>query len=357
MRNLYISHGFFPQEYFSVSADYIAKVQLPSGAIPWFPDGVLDPWDHVEAAMGLAVCGFYPQARQAYLWLAENQEQDGGFWPAYADTQPLDTTRKESHHAPYAATGLWHYFLLTRDLEFLRMMWPCVEAALDFACSLQSNHGDIAWALQANNETYPDALITGCSSIYKSLECGLLIARELGLQRPSWQLSRQQLGKALQEKPWRFDRTWPSKQHYAMDWFYPILCGVYKQTEAQQRLKSRWQNFVLPDLGCLCVSNQPWITVAESCELVMALLAAGQYSQAARVFSWLHHNRDQHGAYWTGFQRELGIYWPREKPTWTAAAVILAADALAGATSAADLFTGQTMPLREEAAHLSAAAK
>lgn len=357
MRNLYVSHGFFPRDYFAASAAYIAEVQLPSGAIPWFPGGVLDPWDHVEAAMGLAVCGFYPQARQAYLWLAENQEPDGGFWPAYADTQPLDTTRKESHHAPYAATGLWHYYLLTRDLDFLRQMWPCVEAGLDLACNMQSRHGEISWALLPDGSITPDALVTGCSSIYKSLECGLLIARELRLEMPRWQRVRQGLGQALRQKPWRFDRTWPSKQRYAMDWFYPVLCGVYLQTEAKQRLSSRWEDFVLPDLGCLCVDDQPWITVAESCELVLALLAADQYSQAARVFSWLHHSRDQQGAYWTGFQEKLGIYWPREKPTWTAAAVLLAADALAGATAAADLFTGQAIHCRQEAMELGAAAR
>ena len=33
----------------------IAAAQLPSGAIPWFAGGQIDPWDHTEAAMGLDV--------------------------------------------------------------------------------------------------------------------------------------------------------------------------------------------------------------------------------------------------------------------------------------------------------------
>ena len=35
------------------TARAIAAAQLPSGAIPW-PDGHVDPWDHVESAMALS---------------------------------------------------------------------------------------------------------------------------------------------------------------------------------------------------------------------------------------------------------------------------------------------------------------
>ena len=38
-----------------------------------------------------------------------------------------------------------------------------------------------------------------------------------------------------------------------------------------------------------------------------------------------------------GWQYKEKIFWPNEKPTWTAAAM-LAADAVFGYTSAADLF-------------------
>ncbi len=42
-------------------AGLIAKVQLPSGEIPWHLGGKTDPWDHVEAAMGLTVGGYWEQ--------------------------------------------------------------------------------------------------------------------------------------------------------------------------------------------------------------------------------------------------------------------------------------------------------
>ena len=46
----------------------IADTQLPGGEIPWSPNDKTDPWDHVEAAMGLVTGGFLPEARRAFEW-------------------------------------------------------------------------------------------------------------------------------------------------------------------------------------------------------------------------------------------------------------------------------------------------
>jgi hypothetical protein len=52
----------------------------------------------------------------------------------------------------------------------------------------------------------------------------------------------------------------------------------------------------------------------------------------------MQHLRDDDGAYWTGLVFADGKRWPVERTTWTAAAVVLAADALSGATPASGLF-------------------
>ena len=65
MTKVYVSMGFFPEEYFRTTVDYIADVQQHDGAIPWFEDGCLDPWDHVESAMGLTIGGRFDEAKQA----------------------------------------------------------------------------------------------------------------------------------------------------------------------------------------------------------------------------------------------------------------------------------------------------
>jgi len=109
---------------FLETARYIASVQLESGAIPWFKDHLLDPWDHVEAAMGLAIAGFHGSSKKAYEWMTRAQNPDGSLYPAYAGDDPLDTTRKESHHSAYLATGLWHYYLITKDIDLIEKLWP-----------------------------------------------------------------------------------------------------------------------------------------------------------------------------------------------------------------------------------------
>lgn len=338
MSGLYLSKGLYPRELFKGTAQSILDTQLPDGLIPWFVGGHADPWDHVESAMGLSISGEYAAAERAYFWLRDNQLEDGSWWASYKNGEPENRERRESNFVSYVATGVWHHYLITEDREFLQAMWPTVKAAIDFALRLQTPHGDIHWAVNTDGEPMQDALVTGCSSIYKSLECINNIAITLDQPSQDYLRAREKLGDALRNKPERFDRTWESKARYSMDWFYPILTGVLNKTQANARLKARWNEFVEKDMGCRCVSDEPWVTVAESCELTMALLAAGDRSKAMTIYSWLHQWRLGNGEYWTGYQFEMDIMWPDEKPTWTAGAILLAADALTEHTPAHALF-------------------
>src|SRR3954470_12096357 len=64
----------------------IAAAQEPTGAIPWFPGGHTDPWDHVECAMALTAAGLTAAAERAYDWRREPQRGGGaGLWLAARD--------------------------------------------------------------------------------------------------------------------------------------------------------------------------------------------------------------------------------------------------------------------------------
>ena len=91
---------------------------------------------------------------------------------------------------------------------------------------------------------------------------------------------------------------------------------------------------MVPGLGVRCVSDQPWVTAAETCELVIALDACGMRSRAMEVFASVQHLRHRDGSYWTGWQFDNQAPFPRERSSWTAAAVVLAADALAASAAA-----------------------
>tara|TARA_B100001094_G_C18099021_1_gene754657 strand:- start:250 stop:1326 length:1077 start_codon:yes stop_codon:yes gene_type:complete len=338
MTQVFVSMGFFPDDYFASTAEYIAKSQSSDGSIPWFDNGPMDPWDHIESAMGLTVSGYLEEAKAAFIWLKKHQLPNGSWLAAYKDGKIEDGTRAESNFVAYVATGVWHYYLVTGDKTFLAELWDTVHSAIEFVVRLQGPKGQIYWCEDTNLGIQEDSLVTGCSSIYKSLECAVNIATTIEEEVQTWSRARSRLGDALSKKPECFDRTWDSKSRFAMDWFYPVLTGVIKGRPAQLHLESRWHEFVVNNLGCVCVNDEPWVTVAESCELVMSLLSAGKYRTAVELFSWIHQFRDTDGAYWTGYVHRDQSLWPLEKPTWTAGAVLLAADALSNKTGAAHLF-------------------
>src|SRR3954453_16668578 len=82
------------------TARTIAVAQEPSGAIPWFPGGHTDPWDHVECAMALAACGLRDEAVRAYDWLARPQSPDGS-WPSKVFAGVVDDEHREPHQCAY----------------------------------------------------------------------------------------------------------------------------------------------------------------------------------------------------------------------------------------------------------------
>jgi hypothetical protein len=109
------------------------------------------------------------------------------------------------------------------------------------------------------------------------------------------------------------------------------------------------------------VADRPWVTAAETCELVMALDAVGSHEHARMLFESVQFLRADDGGYWTGanFESEAfhldGELYPVERPSWNSAAVVLAADALAGDGPASGLFRGERLPTGLSANDLLAA--
>ncbi|MBW8484319.1 prenyltransferase [Actinomadura sp. PM05-2] len=320
------------------TAQSIVRQQEPSGAIPWFSPthgvpGHVDAWNHVEAAMALRVAGLGGPARRAYEWLAGAQRPDGS-WPAKWVLGEVTEPGGESNQAAYIAVGVWHELVTTGDEAFARRMWPVVRAAIEFTLGLQTRRGEILWIRHEGGEAADHALLTGCSSIYQSLRCAVALAERLGEPRPEWELAADQLGHVVAAHPEAF----ADKGRWSMDWYYPVLGGPVRGADADRRLAAQWDTFVVDGLGCRCVSDQPWVTAAESCELVMALDANGRRDDALALFTTVQHLRHEDGSYWTGWQFENQRHFPGDRSTYTAAAVVLAADVLEGATPGARIF-------------------
>ncbi len=317
----------------------IAAAQEPSGAIPWFEGGHTDPWDHVECAMALTAAGLLEPARAAFGWSRRMQRPDGS-WPLQIREGTVEDANSDSNFCAYVATGVWHHVLVTGDESFAEAMWPVVRKAIDFVIDLQTGNGEICWA-RSEAGPVPEALLTGCASVYHSIRCALALAGLIGEPQPEWELALGRLGHALVAHPEAFTE----KDRYSMDWYYPILGSALRGPAAAARIKQRWNDFVVSGLGIRCVDDRPWVTGAETCELVMALDAIGQRPAAHRQFAAMQHLREDDGSYWTGLVFADGKRWPEERTTWTGAAVILAADALSNTTAGAGIFRGEALPL------------
>jgi MMP endo-(1,4)-3-O-methyl-alpha-D-mannosidase len=318
-------------------ASFIARIQKPSGEIPWVEGQKSDPWDHVESAMGLCVGGYFKEVRQAFKWLADIQLDDGSWFTAYRQGAAEDRTR-DANLSSYIAVGLFHYYLITGDTAFLNRMWPSLLRAINFVLSLQTPNGEIYWAISPEGHIDRMALLTGSSSIYMSIKCALAISKILGFCMPRWQTALNNLGNAIKNKPYLFNMT---KSRYSMDWFYPILAGVICGADAQKRIDKYWKKFVVEDQGVRCVSDKPWVTIAETAELSLSLAAMGNFELAKIVFNWICDRRYEDGSYWCGFTCPELIIWPQDKITWTNAVALIAADAIYNLTPASVLFSHQ----------------
>ena len=326
-------------EFYRNSIDYILSVQNMDGSIPWEFEKKLDPWDHIEAAMGLSIGRKKEESEKAFIWLRDNQLSDGSWYAEYLNSIPA-TKRRETNFSAYIATGLWHYYLIFEDKDFIETMLPTLAKALDFVLSMQTEGGDIYWATEEGKEILDDSLITGSSSIYKSLECAAATFDIFDKPIESILVSKNKLKISINNNPQRYDRSWESKSRYSMDWYYPILCGIYDKEKSIEEINSKWAEFIVKGMGCKCVKEEPWVTVAESSELVTALVKIGLYNEAETLFNSLHQWRDEKdGLYWTGYVYTDKKFWPVEKPTWTAGAILLAADALYKFTPGSELFS------------------
>jgi len=330
--------GLLTEQDVRATAATIAAVQEGSGAIPWFPGGHVDPWDHVECAMALLAAGETAAAERAYGWLLGTQRPDGS-WPLRQAGGRVEDPGADTNMTAYVAVGVWHHWLVRNDERFLAAAWPMVRRALDFAVDRQLAFGGIAWAEGAGG-TAGSALLAGSSSVHHALRCGLAVAELVDQPQPDWEIAAGRLGHALRVHEELFEPKW----RFAMDWYYPVLGGAVRGPAATDRIDRRWDDFVVPGLGIRCVDDHPWVTGAETCELVLALDAVGDRSRAGELLAAMQHLRDPDGSYWTGYVFADRVRWPVERSTWTAAAVILAVDALSGSTPGSDIFRGSTLP-------------
>jgi hypothetical protein len=205
---------------------------------------------------------------------------------------------------------------------------------------LHPPRGEVAWERDAAGAPGAFALLSGCASILHGLRCAIAVAGLAGEPQPDWELAADQLGHVVARHPEAF----ADKSRFSMDWYYPVLGGALRGGAASTRIARGWDAFVVPGLGVRCVSDQPWVTVAETCELAISLDACGQRERAREVLATTGRLRHEDGSYWTGWQYVNENHFPAERSSWTSAAAVLAADALDGFSGGAAIFRAPLSP-------------
>ncbi|NOX33747.1 MAG: phenyltransferase domain-containing protein [Deltaproteobacteria bacterium] len=314
---------------------FILSLQKESGDIPWHADGKTDPWDLVETIMGLNIGKNFDASYRAFEWLKNIQNKDGSWYSSYINGKPADLTC-ETHMAAYISVGLFHTWLMNKDSKLLEHFWPVMEKGINYAISLQTKGGEIYWARSPEGKIDPMSLLTGASSVFMSLKCALAVANILGEKRISWETSFDKLGKSIRGNIHNYN---VSKSRFSMYWFYPVLAGAITGEKAEYRIEKYWRKYVIEGQGVRCVSDQPWVTIAETSELVLALYGLGQIEKAGIVFSWIQDRMYEDKTYWCGYTYPDMVIWPEEKISWTNAVSLMAQDALYNLTPASTLFS------------------
>jgi hypothetical protein len=313
---------------------FILSLQRNSGDIPWHEQGKTDPWDLVETVMGLNIGKHFDAGRKAFEWLKNMQNPDGSWFSSYINGIPEDRTR-ETHMAAYMAVGLFHTWLSNGDAALLETYWPTMEKGINYALSLQTEGGEIYWAKSPEGRVDPMSLLAGASSIFMSLKCALAAGRIIGRQNPGWEMAFDRLGRSIRNHIHNYN---VSKSRFSMYWFYPILSGALTGEKAEARIQKYWKKYVIEGQGVRCVSDQPWVTIAETSELVLALAGMGHADKAGIVFSWIQDRTYADKTFWCGYTYPDMVIWPEEKISWTNAVALLAADLLYGLTPASRIF-------------------
>ena len=305
--------------------------------------------------MALVLAGRRREAERAFEWLASTQLPDGT-WCRYYLAEGVEDPRRDPNVGAYVATGVWWHYLCTGDLGLLESMWPVVEARrrLRAAPAAARRRGAVVdGSRRAPRAATPCSparprSTTACAVPWPSPSASGSNGRS-GSWPPTGWSRRSSTGRAASRPrtagPWTgTTRSCPARS--------PASRPASGSTGAGRSSCST-------GVGVRCVSDQPWVTAAETAECVMALDAVGRRDQAARPARLDPASAPR--------RRRLldRLRAPRMRPVSRAASAaptppppsLLADHALYGFGPSAGLFRGETLPGVVDVAGVARAAR
>ena len=105
----------------------------------------------------------------------------------------------------------------------------------------------------------------------------------------------------------------------------------------EKYIKKIFKDFYVEGIGVKCVVEEPWVTVAETSEFIVSLVTSNKIEEAKKILIEVMNVSDANNIPYMGWQYDENIFWPEEKPSWTAAALILAADSIYDFSKGSDI--------------------
>lgn len=302
------------------TARSIARVQLPSGMIPWAPGHHADPWNHAESVAALCVAGEREAAEHGLRWLSRVVGRDGAFCQYYL-ARGVEEPRIDLNVCTYPAVAILAWVGAGGSLEVARHHLGWYERTLGFVLSFQLPDGRFPWALDPARRPLEGSLRAASAAMLIGFEAASLLASEVGgLRVGGLEEARESLAIALAKDEGFLDRL-----AWSMDWYYPVLAGALEDDVAEDRLDALLARGRETSGQLRCVLDAPWVTTAETAEAAMAAWRLGREEDARRLLRSVEALRRTDGSYATGVVLPHGTSFPAgECSTYSAAAVILA---------------------------------
>ena len=312
--------------------------------LPW-PDGHTDPWDHVECAMALVLGGRLDEARAAYALAARAPRP-----PTAAGRRPTTQhagarrRRSTSTSAPTSpsACGSGGWSPATASLR-RRRCGRVVRRALDLVVRhAGAGRPDLLVPAAADGTVDPrraaDRLLVdlpGAALRHRAGRAASASRSRSGSSPPACSST---------PSP-HHPEAFLDKSRFSMDWYYPVLGGAVRGPAARRAARrATGTPSSCPASVLRCVSDRPWVTGAETAELALALAAVGEPDRARQLLARRAAPARRRRLLLDRAASSTRTCAGRSSGrSWTAAAMVLAADALAGGPTL-PLFAGDDLP-------------
>lgn len=299
--------------------NWILANQNTEGAILWDQKGKWDNWDHCECLIALAIYEEWEAFNKGINFSLKKLDEKGLVRSEYINGL-VSKDFSEAHHASYIFLPLLQKYLIDNDVDYLKKFRTEIHKIYGALKNFKNGDGFYYWAFDDNG--YSDnSLITATCSIELSRRAYNKICEIIG--DTSYADSSAAITQDMLKSK-RFNRDGIDRSRFSMDAYYPLLCNCGDKKEATKVL----QKFYVEGRGVKCVVEEPWVTMAESSECVIALYKIGMRAEAEKIFKEILQYKNTAGYFPTGYQYDLDVFWPEENSTWTNAAIIMAADCL-----------------------------